>query len=65
MITYADGGSGIAEIWGQPVTGGEPRQITSLSGGLISSFDWSPDGKKLVLSRGMRSFDLLLLELDR
>lgn len=62
-ITYADSRGGTTEIWGQPINGGAPSQITSLSGGLIMSFDWSPDGKRLVLSRGMRSFELLLLEL--
>jgi DNA-binding winged helix-turn-helix (wHTH) protein/Tol biopolymer transport system component len=64
-ISYADASGGSAEIWAQPLSGGAPRQITTLSGGLITSFDWSPDGKQLVLSRGMRSFELLLLELSR
>jgi Tol biopolymer transport system component len=62
-ITYADAREGTAEIWGQTLAGGAPRQITDLSGGLITSFDWSPDGRRLVLSRGMRSYALLLLEI--
>jgi Tol biopolymer transport system component len=65
VITYADDKAGVSEIRGQSLAGGPPRQITSLSGGTIKSFDWSPDGKQLVLSRGMQSFELLLLELGR
>ena len=65
VITYAhDKGNG-AEIWGQSLNGGPSRQLTKLPGGTIKSFDWSPDGKQLVVSRGMQSFELLLLELDR
>lgn len=62
VITYADSRDGATEIWGQRLSGGPPRQITNFSGGLIGSFDWSPDGRQLVVSRGMRSFELILLE---
>jgi DNA-binding winged helix-turn-helix (wHTH) protein/Tol biopolymer transport system component len=64
MITYADDRAGNSEIWGQRLSGGPPKQITRLSGGTIKSFDWSPDGKQLVVSRGMQSFELLLLEMS-
>lgn len=62
VITYADSRGGAAEIWGQRLSGGTPWQITNFSGGLIGSFDWSPDARQLVVSRGMRSFELILLE---
>jgi Tol biopolymer transport system component len=65
VITYADDRGGVAEIWGQRITGGAPWQITNLAGGLTTNFDWSPDGKQLVVTRAMRSYDLLLLQLGR
>jgi len=36
------------QVWLLPLSGGEPRRVTSLLNG-ISSFQWSPDGTKLVV----------------
>jgi dipeptidyl aminopeptidase/acylaminoacyl peptidase len=36
-----------AQIWFLPLTGGEPRRVTNLPNG-VSSFQWSPDGTKIV-----------------
>lgn len=38
------------QIWAMASDGGEPQQITKLPEGAISSFEWSPDSSKLVLS---------------
>jgi dipeptidyl aminopeptidase/acylaminoacyl peptidase len=37
-----------SQVWLLPMTGGEPRRITSLPNG-VSSFQWSPDGARLVV----------------
>jgi dipeptidyl aminopeptidase/acylaminoacyl peptidase len=39
------------QVWLLPLSGGEPRRVTSLLNG-VTSFQWSPDGNRLVcLSR--------------
>jgi serine/threonine protein kinase/Tol biopolymer transport system component len=53
---------GAANIWRQPVPGGSMKQITNFPGGLIRSFNWSPDGKTLFLARGSQSSDIILLK---
>jgi Tol biopolymer transport system component len=53
--------SGVTNLWEQPVAGGEPQQFTKFSSGRIFDFDWSSDGKQLVLTRGDKSSDVVLL----
>lgn len=60
-LTYAAVREGIANIWIQGLDGGEARQLTDfkLEGRL--AFDWSRDGKQLVLSRRFWTYDMLLM----
>ena len=37
-----------AQVWLLPLSGGEARRVTSLANG-VSSFQWSPDGTRLVV----------------
>jgi DNA-binding winged helix-turn-helix (wHTH) protein/Tol biopolymer transport system component len=53
--------SGVTNIWEQPVAGGEPQQFTKFRSGRIFDFDWSTDGKQLVMTRGDSSSDVVLL----
>ena len=53
---------GAANVWRQPVPSGTMKQITNFPGGLIRSFNWSPDGKTLCLARGTQSSDIILLK---
>jgi Tol biopolymer transport system component len=53
--------SGVTNLWQQPVAGGEPQQFTKFSSGRIFDFDWSADGKQLLLTRGETSSDVVLL----
>ena len=48
-------------IWLQPIHGGEPRQLTDFKTDLIFSFDFSRDGKWIVLSRGTEQRDAILI----
>ena len=41
--------------------GGPPKQLTDFKEGKIFAFDWSPDGKDLLLSRGDVSNDVVLI----
>jgi len=60
-LTYAATSNGVSNIWMQPLGGGEPKQLTDFKaeGGVL--FDWSRDGKQLVFSRRLWTFDLVLL----
>ena len=60
-IQYALLRSGAGNIWEQPLSGGEQRQITHFTSGLIFDFSWSRDGKQLLLSRGDRTSDVVMI----
>jgi DNA-binding winged helix-turn-helix (wHTH) protein/Tol biopolymer transport system component len=53
--------NGVTNIWEQRVAGGEPKQFTNFTSGRIFDFDWSADGKQLLLTRGETSSDVVLL----
>jgi Tol biopolymer transport system component len=53
--------NGVTNIWAQPLAGGEPKQFTQFTSGHIFDFDWSADGKQLLLARGDISSDVVLL----
>jgi Tol biopolymer transport system component len=63
VVTYAVDQEGTVELWGQSAAGGSPQRLADVSAPLITSFDWSNDGKELLVTRGIRSFDLVVLEL--
>ncbi len=48
-------------IWEQPLAGGAPRQVTSLTSGRIFNFAWRRDGKQLALVRGETGSDVILI----
>lgn len=51
----------VSNIWALPLEGGKPRQITNFNENYIAYFDWSPNGKQLVVSRGSRTSDAVLI----
>lgn len=52
--------NGVTNIWEQSLTGGEPKQVTKFTSGTTFDFDWSPDNKRLLLTRGRISSDVVL-----
>jgi Tol biopolymer transport system component len=60
-IDYIQTKGGVSNIWEQPLTGSPPRQLTHFTSDEITDFDWSPDGKQLLLSRGHSSRNVFLL----
>ena len=52
---------GATNIWEQPLAGGEPRQLTNFTSGLIFDFSWSRDGKQLLLAKGNQTSDVVLI----
>jgi Tol biopolymer transport system component len=51
----------VTNIWEQLLAGGSPRQITNFTSGSIVDFNWYPEGKHLLMSRGEISSDVVLL----
>jgi serine/threonine protein kinase len=60
-VMFLDSREGVGNLWLQPLAGGKPKQITNFSSDRIYSFDWSPDGKQLVVARGTSSSDIVLI----
>jgi eukaryotic-like serine/threonine-protein kinase len=52
--------NGATNLWEQSLAGGEPKQLTKFTSGLIFDFNWSSDRTKLLLSRGSISRDVIL-----
>ena len=59
-IMYSLRRRGVANLWVQPVEGGEPKQLTNFTSDLIHSYDLSRDGKHFVFSRGTKTSDVVL-----
>lgn len=60
-LTYGASRGGIFEIWTQPLDNSPPKQLTDFRSEGRIFFDWSPDGRQLVASRGVWTPDLILL----
>lgn len=60
-ISHVVDNGNVGNIWSQPINGGEPKQITNFTSERIGSFDFSPDGKHLVVSRGNDIRDVVLI----
>lgn len=58
---YVDWQGGVANVWMQSIEGGEPRQITFFDAGTINAFDWSHDGKRLVVARVDGTSDAVMI----
>lgn len=52
----------VGNLYSQPVDGGMAQQITSFESELIYKFAFSRDGKRLALSRGHSSLDVVLIK---
>jgi Tol biopolymer transport system component len=51
----------VSNIWGQPLNGGKPVQLTNFKEHIITAFDWSRDGRHLAVARGMLIRDAVLI----
>jgi Tol biopolymer transport system component len=50
----------VSNLWGQPIDGGSPHQVTNFSSLQINAFDWTRDGT-LIATRGFAVRDLILI----
>jgi Tol biopolymer transport system component len=60
-VIFLDSRDGVGNLWLQPLAGGKPRPVTDFSSDRIYSFDWSTDGKQLVVARGNSSSDIVMI----
>lgn len=60
-LAYTVTANGVGDIFIQSLDGGEPKQMTDFKTDLIYSFDWSPDGKNLLVVRGKQLSDAVLI----
>jgi Tol biopolymer transport system component len=64
-LTYAQRRAGVANLWSQPIDGGKPAQLTDFKADEILFFDWSRDGRQLVLARANVNNDIVLISDSR
>jgi serine/threonine protein kinase len=60
-LTYVVTSAGVSNIWLQPIDGGASRQLTMFKADRVFSFEWSRDGKQLVVARGAVASDVVLI----
>jgi serine/threonine protein kinase/Tol biopolymer transport system component len=60
-LTYIVTRGGVSNIWSQPLDSGQPKQLTDFKSEQINAFDWSLDGKQLLVLRGTSSSDVVML----
>jgi len=60
-FVFVDAKDGVPNLWMQDLDGSEPRQQTFFESGELYGFGISPDGKRVALSRGESSRDVVLI----
>ena len=60
-LIYQDTRGGVSNIWSFPLDDTPPKQLTNFKTEEIYNFDWSADGKQLVLARGPITSDVFLI----
>ena len=63
-VTYIGREGAFADIWSQPIEGGEPKRLTNFKADTIFTFDWSRDNK-LVISHGTSTSDVVLIRSEK
>jgi Tol biopolymer transport system component len=60
-LDYVIDRGGIPTMWEQPLDGGAPHQLLTFDSTHIADFTWSRDGTRLLLCRGQRTGDVMLV----
>jgi len=60
-LDYLETRDQATNVWEQPLAGGVPKQLTHFASERIFNFNWSPDGKRLLVTRGNFSSDVVLI----
>ncbi|PWT82712.1 MAG: hypothetical protein C5B44_01705 [Acidobacteria bacterium] len=59
-VLYIDTRGGVSNIWSQPMDG-PAKQLTNFRTDQIFAFDWSRNGRQLLLARGNTTNDVVLI----
>ena len=60
-ILYSVNRESVSNVWSQPLSGGEPKQVTFFKDSLMTGFAWSRDGKMFAATRGSLLRDAVLI----
>ena len=60
-ITYQRTIKGVTNVWSFPLDGSPAKQLTDFKNDRIFTFNWTPDGKSLVMARGTLMADVVLI----
>jgi Tol biopolymer transport system component len=60
-LTYIETRDGVSNIWSQSLGGGQSKQLTAFKSEHIYSFEWSLDGKQLLVLSGTSSSDAVII----
>ena len=61
-VTYISARDDVFNLWNQPLDGSPSKQLTHFTSDKIFWFDWSRDGKRLVLARGTIARNAILIK---
>jgi hypothetical protein len=61
-LQYLQTQDGATNLWEQRLEGGKPKQLTHFRVGQIFDFDWSHDQKRLLMTRGQVTRDVVVIE---
>ena len=64
-VGYVDMRDGVSLILSQRLAGGPPMPITEFRSDQVFHFNWSPDGKQMLVSRGTETSDVTLVRVVR
>lgn len=64
-VTYINARDDVFNLWSQSLDGSPPKQLTHFTSDKIFWFDWSRDGKQLVLARGTIMRNAILIKSNR
>jgi len=60
-IAFLNSPNGVPNIWLQPLDGGTAKPITDFPSDDIIAFNWTDDGSKLAVIRGVETSDVVLM----
>ncbi len=60
-LTYVDRRGNTMNLWLQPLAGGPPKQLTDFKEGGIMRREWSSDGKRVAVVRGLDRSDVVII----
>jgi Tol biopolymer transport system component len=61
-ITYIEASGSAGNIHSQPIDGGPAKSLTTFKSDRISAFNWTRDGKQLILGRGPTIDEVVLIK---